>query len=81
MNLKKINEFLNKGMIGLFGSIILLSLVTIILPIFAYVLAYAIIVLMIVTFVNFILATYLFMKQINEIIEQLIISQYEQGEE
>jgi len=81
MNLKKINEKLNNGMIGLFGSIILLSLLTIILPILGYVLAYTIIALMIVTFVNFILSTYLFVKQINDILEQLIISQYGQGEE
>ncbi len=81
MNLNKINEKLNNGMIGLFGSIILLSLLTIILPIVGYILAYALIALMIITFVNFILATYLFVKQINEILEQLIITQYGQGEE
>jgi len=81
MNLKKINEKLNNGMIGLFGSIIFLSLLTIILPIVGYILAYALIALMIITFVNFILATYLFVKQINDILEQLIISQYGQGEE
>ena len=81
MNLKKINEKLNNGMIGLFGSIILLTLLTLILPILGYVLAYALIALMIITFVNFILATYLFVKQINDILEQLIITQYGQGEE
>lgn len=80
MNLNKINENLNKGMIGIFISIIPLSLLTIAFPIIGYILGVLIYTLMIVTFLNFVVATYLFIKQINDILEQFIITEYGQGE-
>jgi ABC-type proline/glycine betaine transport system permease subunit len=80
MKLKKINEILNKGMIGIFISIIPLSLLALLLPVVGYVIGFLLYALMFVTCLNFILSTYLFIKDINDILEQLIISQYEQGE-
>jgi hypothetical protein len=67
-------------MIGIFISIIPLSLLALLLPVVGYVIGFLLYALMFVTCLNFILSTYLFIKDINDILEQLIISQYEQGE-
>jgi len=76
MNLQKLNTFLTNGMIGIFVSIIPFILLTLLFPILSDVIAFQLIVLMIVTTVNFVLTTYLFIIQINGIIGGLL-KQYE----
>lgn len=78
MNLQKINEFLTKGMIGVFVSIFPFVALTLQFPIFSNIIAFQLILLMVITAVNFVLTTYLLIIQINSIIDSLF-KQYEQG--
>lgn len=78
MNLQKLNEILTKGMIGIFASIFPFILLTLLFPILSYVIMFQLIILMIVTALNFVLTTYLLIIQINGIIE-VLFKQYEQG--
>jgi hypothetical protein len=77
MNLQRLNDFLTKGMIGVFISIIPFSLLTLMFPIFSYMIIIQMIVLLIVAGVNFLLTTYLLVKQIVGILD-ILQKQYEQ---
>jgi ABC-type bacteriocin/lantibiotic exporter with double-glycine peptidase domain len=77
MNLKKINDNLTKIMISTFLGVMILSFVSVVLPMFLYSLVFLLYVLMIITFLNFALSTYLMIQQINEMIEEFF-KQYEQ---
>jgi hypothetical protein len=74
MNLKKINENLTKAMIGTFVSFIALCIVTLFIPIVAYLVVGILYMLMIVTFTNFMFTTYLFIMQMNKMIEDFLES-------
>jgi hypothetical protein len=77
MNLLKINDFLTKGMIGIFVSIIPLTLITILLPVVGYAVAILMMLLFVVTFANLVIATILIVMQMNELIENFF-KNYEQ---
>lgn len=77
MNLQRLNNFLTKGMVGIFLSIIPFTLLALLFPIYSYMIAFQLIVLMIITGICTVLTTYLLIKQINEIIDSLF-KQYEQ---
>lgn len=77
MNLQRLNNFLTKGMIGVFASILPFSILSLVFPIVAYLLSVILIVLMILTVGNFVLTTYLFIKQIINILN-FFQKQYEQ---
>lgn len=76
MNFEKINDLLTKGVIGTFLSVFLFSLLTLLIPIFSYLVGILVILLGIITGVNLIITTILFIKQINEMIDKLA-EQYE----
>ena len=71
MNLQRLNDFLIKGMIGVFASILPFCLLTLLFPIFSYMITIVLIVLMVVTAACTVLTTYLLVKQIIEILNNL----------
>ena len=79
MSLQRLNDFLTKGMIGVFASILPFSLLTLLLPALGYVVAFLLIVLMIVTAANVVVTTIAFVKQIIELLDglQKTYEQYE----
>lgn len=77
MNLQKINDNLTKVMIGIFLSIMTLTLIAIILPVLGYVIVVLMYLLMITTLINLGLSTYLMIQQINKMIENFFRN-YEQ---
>jgi hypothetical protein len=77
MNLKKINDNLTKIMIYTFLGVLILCFASVVLPMFLYSLVFLLYALMIITFINLVLSTYLIIQQINEMIEEFF-KQYEQ---
>jgi ABC-type proline/glycine betaine transport system permease subunit len=76
-HLSTINEKLTKGMVGIFLSIIPLSLLTLLLPVIGYALAITLILLMLVTAATIVTTTILFVQQINQLMENFF-KHYEQ---
>ncbi len=78
MTLSKINDYLTKGMIGTFVSILPLSLLTLLIPVIGYVVAVLLMLLFLITITNLIVATILLAQQINSMMDNFF-KQYEQG--
>lgn len=68
MNLQRLNNFLTNGMIGVFASIFPLSILTLLFPIFGYVVAFALVLLAAITAINFVATTIALVIQINEMV-------------
>ncbi len=70
MTLQKINDILNKTMIGAFVSIIVLTLVAMLIPFFGYVVGVLLYALGIITLANLAISTYLMVQYINKMMEE-----------
>lgn len=69
MNLQRLNTILTNGMIGVFISIIPLSLLTLFFSIFEYLLVFALVLLGIIIVINLVVTTITFVIQINEMMD------------
>jgi hypothetical protein len=69
MNLLKINDYLTKGMIGVFASVFLFSLLTLLMPIIGYLVVVLLIILFLLAFICLITSTILFVIDVNEKID------------